>query len=110
MIDQKIETIAEKVQSARNLPEPAKAELLELLASLKAEIKALSQTHAETADSIAGFANVSAHEGTRAEKKPELLESALKGLTDSVQELETSHPKLVDTVNRISVVLSNMGI
>lgn len=110
MIDQKIDTIAAKVHAATNLPEPVKAELLELLSSLRSEVQALSQTHEETAHSIAGFADVSTHEGTRSEKKPELLENALEGLAGSVQELETSHPKLVETVNRITVILSNMGI
>lgn len=110
MIDKQIEIIFAKVRQTQSIPDQAKVELLDLLSNLKEEVASLSQTHADTAQSIASFASVSAHEGTRAERKPELLESALKGLSDSVQELETSHPKLVDTVNRITVVLSNMGI
>lgn len=110
MIDKQIELIEAKVQGAPNLPEPTKAELLDLLKSLRQEVKSLSETHAEAAVSITGFANVSAHEGIRGEKRPDLLDTALKGLSESVSELETSHPKLVDIVNRLTVALSNMGI
>lgn len=108
MIDRQIELISAKIASAPNLPESTKNELLELLSTLRQEVNTLADP--ETANSIAGFANVSAHEGTRADRKPELLDSALKGLGASVQELEATHPKLFEVVNRLTVALSNMGI
>jgi TRAP-type uncharacterized transport system substrate-binding protein len=62
------------------------------------------------AESFTGFAQTSAHEATRKDKNEDLLDLSLKGLTSSVNELESSHPKLVEIVNRISYMLSNMGI
>ena len=90
--------------------EERRAELLNLLATLKSEVAELSKTHSDQAQSIAGFTNISAHEATRAEQNPELLNLSLKGLTSSVEGFESSHPQLVRIVNSISQTLSNLGI
>jgi hypothetical protein len=49
-------------------------------------------------------------EAIRQPKDPQLAASALQELADSVAELEVSHPRLVNVVNAISVLLSNIGI
>ena len=74
------------------------------------QIGALSKTNQEQAQSIAGFAQVSAHEATREEKNPKSLKHSILGLESSVHDLEQSHPQLVGVVNRIATMLSNMGI
>ena len=51
-----------------------------------------------------------AHEATRSDQNPELLELSVKGLASSVEGIEASHPEVVELVNRISVMLANMGI
>ena len=88
----------------------SKAELAELLGTLKAEVAELSKTNTEAAQSIAGFTQVSAHEATRVEPNPALLEHSLGGLSASVEGFEKSHPRLVDIVNRLCTTLSNLGI
>src|SRR6266446_2106430 len=85
------------------------AALFRLLATLKSEITALSETDADRARSIAGFTQVSTHEATRREKNPELLKLALEGLASSVEGFEESHPHLVQIVNSICNTLSNLG-
>jgi len=70
----------------------------------------LSKTHAEQAESIAGFTEVSAREATREQQNPQLLKLSLEGLNSSVEEFENSHPKLVHIVNSISTTLANLGI
>ena len=112
MIDETIEKIEKRIKEAESDAAKGKdmEELVALLETLKKEVADLSRTHAAHAESIAGFAKVSAHEATRADQNPELLEISLKGLTSSVAGIESSHPKLVEIVNRISVMLSNMGI
>lgn len=110
MIEQRLQKIEEQIGQAANIPAETRTELLNLLASLKAEIAALPVTRAEEAVSIATFAEASAHEATRSTKKPQLLEAALSGLTGSVEEFETSHPDLAAVLNRLAVVLSNMGM
>lgn len=110
MIQDRLDNITAKVQDAQNIPDSTRTELLNLLAGLKSEIAALSQTHDEDARSIARFTDVSTHEATRVEKKPQLVNAALQGLTSSVEGFETSHPALTQTVNRLAVLLSNMGI
>ena len=57
------------------------------------------------ADSIAGFAKLSAHEATRAEQNPELRELSLQGLRSSADGFEQSHPRLVQIVSSISQTL-----
>jgi len=110
MIEDTIGKIESKVQGAEAIPEERRQELLDLLRRLKSEVAQLSRTHGEQAESIAGFTEVSAHEATRSEQNPELLKLSLKGLSSSVEELEESHPRLVQLVNAISNTLSNLGI
>ena len=110
MIEDRIQKIEARLQESANIPEPARAELLKLLAALKDEVGTLAKNHEEDAHSIAGFVDASAHEATRAEKKPKLVEASLNGLTASVEAFEASHPKLAEVVNQIAVRLSNMGI
>ena len=110
MIQETIARIEEKLRSAGSLTAESRGELESLLATLKAEITELSKTDADQAQSIAGFAQASAHEATRGEKNPELLELSLKGLSASVEGFEKSHPKLVQIVDRICTALSSLGI
>ncbi len=84
--------------------------LLELLAALKAEVGRLSATHEEHARSIAGYAQVAAHEAAREKKSPQLLRHSREGLALSVKGFEVSHPRLVEVVNDLCTMLSQIGI
>ena len=110
MIEKTIQEIEKRVQGADAIKEERRSELLQLLATLKAEVASLSETHSEQAESIAGFTGVSAHEATRSQQNPDLLKLSLKGLSSSVEGIEASHPRLVQIVNTISHTLSNLGI
>jgi Mg2+ and Co2+ transporter CorA len=110
MIEDTIEKIQARLESADAIKDDRRQELLQLLARLKSEVADLSKTHGEQAESIAGFAEVSTHEATRTEQNPQLLQLSLQGLKSSVEELEESHPRLVQVVNAISNTLSNLGI
>jgi len=110
MIHETIQKIEAKIQNAGSLKPESRAELLALLAALKAEVTTLAHTDAEQAHSIAGFTEVSTHEATRADKKPELLSPSLAGLQASVTGFEKSHPQLVAVVNRMAQTLSDLGI
>ncbi|MGD0085716.1 MAG: DUF4404 family protein [Verrucomicrobiota bacterium] len=102
--------IEEKIREAKSISEERKRELLQLLGTLKAEIGRLSKTHDEQAQSIAGFAELSAHEATRRQQNPDSLRHSLEGLRSSVEGFEKSHPQLVRIVDSISNMLSNLGI
>ena len=110
MLQQTIDKIEEKLRKTESLNEGNKSELLNLLLTLKVEIADLSKTHNEQAESITGFAELSAHEATRQEKDPELLRLSIEGLGSSVRGFESSHPTLVNAVNAICSMLSNLGI
>lgn len=110
MIEDTIGKIEARIQGADAIKEERRQELLQLLGTLKSEVAQLSTTHDDEAKSIAGFTEMSAHEATRAEQNPELLNLSLQGLSSSVQGFEQSHPRLVQIVNAISHTLSNLGI
>ncbi len=110
MIEDTIGKIETRIRGADAIKDDRRAELLQLLGTLKSEVAELSKTHSEQAQSIAGFTQVSAHEATRAEQNPELLKLSLEGLGSSVREFEETHPRLVQIVNSISNTLSNLGI
>ncbi len=110
MIEDTVRNIEGKIKASDSIKDDRKQELLQLLDSLKAEVAKLSKTNDEQAQSIAGFTELSAHEATRAKQNPELLKLSLKGLSSSVDGFEKSHPQLVQVVNTISNMLSNLGI
>lgn len=110
MIEKTISEIETKIGGTDSVNAERKQELLKLLGTLKTEVAALSKTHGEQADSIAGFAQLSAHEATRVDQNPQLRELSNQGLLSSVEGFEQSHPKLVQIVNRISKTLSDLGI
>jgi hypothetical protein len=94
MIQEHIEQIESKVRGAANVPSETQAEILGLLESLKAEIATLGQTPPP--------------ETPETQIQPE--SGPIHDLTRSVEGFETSHPELVANVNRLAVILSNMGI
>ena len=98
------------IRASEALQADQKVELLRLLTTLKSEIATLEHTHADHAESVIGLTERSMHEAIRQPKDPQLADSALQELAASVAELEVSHPQLVNVVNAISVLLSNIGI
>jgi hypothetical protein len=110
MIRDTLEKLEATLRQATTLKEENRAELLELLARLKAETDDLEKIDAEQAHSIAGFVALSTHEATRAEPDPKLLELSLNGLSHSVARFEETHPQLVQVANSICNALSNLGI
>ncbi len=110
MIQETINRIENKIKKTKLMQEENKDELLKLVAELKSEITELSKTHPEHAESIIGFADLSAHEAVRDVRNPHLSKLSSEGLRASVREFEQSHPRLVNIVNVISNTLSNMGI
>jgi len=110
MIDDTISKLEAQLRETGNLSPERKAELSQLLGTLKAEVMDLSKTNQEGAQSITRFAEASALEATRTEPNTKLQELSLEGLKSSVAGFEESHPKLVQAVNSISQMLSNLGI
>jgi chromosome segregation ATPase len=91
MIEQIIRDLEAKIR-AENISDSRKGELLQLLASLKAEAATLQKTCDTN------------HERLKTLKSP------VEELRSSVEGFEQSHPKLVQTVNNISSTLSNLGV
>ena len=110
MIEKTIGEIEAKISGAESVSDERKAELLKLLGTLKTEVAKLSKTHGEQADSIAGFASLSAHEATRTKPNTQLRELSLQGLRSSADGFEQTHPRLVQIVNAISKTLADLGI
>jgi phage I-like protein len=110
MINKTISSIEARIRQTGTIREDEKIELIKLLSELRAEVTELSETHREQAESIARFTDVSTHEATREEKDSRLLNLSVDGLTSSVEGFENSHPRLVQIVNRISVMLAGIGI
>ncbi|XHR29062.1 MAG: DUF4404 family protein [Chthoniobacteraceae bacterium] len=90
MIEERLNKLEEQIEASENLPKETREEMLHLLAALRAEIADLPE---ETQLAI-----------------PDGEGSALAELNEKVKELESSHPDLAAAVNRLSIVLSNMGM
>lgn len=109
MSESNLNEIESKIRNAKSISDERKNELLQLLGTLESEVEKLSRTHDEHAHSIAGFAELSAHEAMRAQQNPQLLQHSLEGLRSSVAGFEESHPQLVQIVHNISNRLANLG-
>jgi hypothetical protein len=109
MLEETLTRLAAEMEQASVSPEQ-KAELLTLLAKLREQVALIAKTNEDQAKSIAGFAQVSAHEATRPSQRPELLRLSLAGLEKSVDEFKTTHPRLVEIVGSLSSSLSNLGL
>lgn len=110
MIQDTLAKIEAQIQNAASLSPERRAELMQSLETLKAEVNQLAQTNKDDAASIAGFAGVSTHEAMREQKNPELLQHSLDGLSASVVRFEKTHPRLYKAVESISNTLSGIGI
>lgn len=110
MIEEKLKRMTEMLETAERLPAGKKRELLELVRDLRGEIEELDKTDTDQAKSVAGFAEISTHEATRSTTNPDRLKLSLDGLASAIDELEVSHPRLVSIINRVSMMLSDIGI
>lgn len=110
MLKDTLRKIEDSIQKADSINPEKKKEMVRLFSTLKSEIESLSRTHGEHAQSITGFVDVASHETTRQEKTPHLINLSLDGLSSSVKGFETSHPRLVETVNDICKLLASIGI
>jgi ABC-type transporter Mla subunit MlaD len=110
MKDEQIEKIRSAVEAAGHIPADKKTELLGLLSKLKPAIAKVSETHQDHAENITRLVEASAHEATRAERKPESIGSLLSELKHSVENFEASHPQLVALVTEYTAFLSAVGI
>lgn len=106
MIDETIARIEGRIRSSE-LSDSSREELIQLLASLRSEIGDLAKEDPAQAKNLALFADQStlAAQGETAD-----LAQSSSGLESSVAEFEAQHPQLVERVNRVCVILSNMGI
>jgi hypothetical protein len=110
MIDDTLGKLEARIGALAAVPDEKKRELIGLFETLRREVTGLSETETEQAESIARFAELSAHEATRPGGNPQLQNLSRDGLAVSVEGFEVSHPKLVEIVNAICVNLSNLGI
>lgn len=93
MIEDTIAKIEQRLRTAERLPTAERQELEQLLAQLRAEAASLPRSP------------------TGGKSYPDDdAQTAIDRLQESLTEFETTHPQLVGTVNRISTILSNMGI
>jgi hypothetical protein len=110
MIQDTLSQVKKRIETADSIKDEKKKELMGLLSVLQNEIEQLAKTNPEHAESIVGFAQTSAHEAMRQQKRTDLHRLSLEGLAGTVEGIETSHPELVRIVNSICNALANLGI
>jgi hypothetical protein len=108
MIQDRIAQIEATLTAAPNLSEATRAELLTLLADLKAEVTTLTDSDEDRARSITRSADAAMALTTTPQS--DTAPAVLDEFRASVEGFEASHPRLVQVVDRIALTLSNMGI
>ncbi|HTG44221.1 MAG TPA: DUF4404 family protein [Verrucomicrobiae bacterium] len=94
MLEETISRIEERLRAANSLPSAERAELEDLLQQLRREAGSLALPKASDETFT----------------EDETAHSAISRLEQSLTEFEATHPHIVGLVNRISSMLSNMGI
>src|ERR1041384_3494388 len=110
MIDETIQRIEARLRSTEAMPDTTRTELLNLLATLKAEVLQLPPGKAAQAQQIAMAADASTEQAFAENRDPEAYRGTLDDLAGSVREFEDSHPRLVQIVNNIASTLAGLGI
>ena len=99
MIEDTIRQIEERLQASENLSPETRAELLALLARLRAEANTLpSRDRAPLPARDASTENA------------ESVQDTVEQLRRSVEEFEGSHPRVVQLVNHLANTLAGLGI
>ncbi len=106
----KIEAIEKKIKAASQIDAKIKEDLLDLIRSLKIELAELKEIHSTTAHNIVEKTQASAEQILISDKKQDELQENIDALKETVTEFEVSHPKLVQVVNRLCMMLSDIGI
>ncbi len=106
----KIEAIEKKIEATSQIDAKIKENLLDLMRSLKTELADLKENHPNTAHNIADKTQVSTEKILTSDNKQNELQENIDGLQETVEEFEVSHPKLVQIVNRLCMMLSDIGI
>jgi Domain of unknown function (DUF4404) len=107
---ERLQHLEARIHESPDLSPQQKAELLQLLAELKAAMAEVLKTHEAHADSRTSVTDIAAPEGTRQDEPQHPVRLAMDDVSTAVKALEASHPEFVTTVNTISTVLANMGI
>ena len=98
MIEETIRQIEARLNASTNLAPETRAELLSLLAKLRAEAAQLPAS-----ERVVPEARADAPE-------PESMQEQVDKLRSSVEEFEVSHPKVVQLANHLANTLSGLGI
>jgi mevalonate kinase len=106
----KIEAIEKKIEATSQIDTKIKEDLLDLMRSLKTELADLKDAHPTTAQNIADKTQASTEQVLTSDSKQDELQENIEGLQVAVEEFEVSHPKLVGIVNRLCMMLSDLGI
>ena len=101
MIEDKLRRIEERISKSENMSGDNKDAVLGLLAELKEEIGASTESVEEGVKQ--GITEMD-HEDEG------IIKSAFNDINSTISEFEESHPKLVQIVNSICTQLSNSGL
>jgi hypothetical protein len=111
MIQQTLDRITARVQNAGSLSDNDRAEIIELLESLRGEIQEESQLHhLEKIEKVLGVSELTTHDAAAQAQDSDLVGKAVEAMKSSVLELEASHPKASQAMARLAQILSGMGI
>ena len=98
------------LKGAKRLPDEKRNTLLALTNTLRQELDLLSRTHKEDADNLAMLTKLDTYQKLRETQNPTVSNHISNGLSSALTEFETSHPKLVEIIQSISISLSKLGI
>ena len=104
-----LQDIKKKIASAQGMDATVRQELTALVDKLYTELETLAKTDRDRAENVSGLTRTTVAEVTDGNRGPD-FDHASNGLSDAVEQLEVTHPRLADAINRICKMLADIGI
>jgi Domain of unknown function (DUF4404) len=107
-MDSTLKNIKHKIASLESVSSKDKAELDALVENLHEELSSIASTDHNKASKIGDVVQTTADKALEGDALT--VQSTIDDFSTSIEKLEVTHPKLTDIVNRICMMLADIGI
>ncbi|MCF6176393.1 MAG: DUF4404 family protein [Victivallaceae bacterium] len=107
-MDSTLKNIKQKIDSLESVSTNDKTELNALVENLHEELSAIASTDLDKASKVGSVVQTTADKALQGDAQT--VQSTIDDFSTSIETLEVTHPKLTDIVNRICMMLADIGI
>ena len=107
-MDSTLKNIKQKIASLESVSTGDKTELNALVENLQQELSTLASNDSAKAAKVGDMVQTTADKALQGDAQT--VQTTIDDFSNSIEKLEVTHPKLTDIVNRICMMLADIGI